>query len=125
MCLRKIFRKRRKPDNEIDALLAAFDKSKLKPMPGSYYEVVVYVDMPDGTKKERRTQHKTLEEAQAVADSFKVGEDIDLFGNGCQPAHWDRCKRQIKIGKHAYPTVPYRRRPQDISGTTAHCYSFV
>ena len=89
MCLRKIFRKQRKTDNESDMLLSAFDKSKLKPMPGSQYEVAVYIDMPDGTKKERRTQHKTLEEAQAVADSFKVGEDIDLFGNGVEGKIYD------------------------------------
>ena len=72
---------------------------------------------------------KLLPAPKSTIGKFEFEHDdsfcVYIGETNCQPAHWDRCKRQIKIGKHAYPTVPYRRRPQDISGTTAHCYSFV
>ena len=80
MCLKKIFRKR-KQDDVIDLLLSAFCESHSSPKGRFTHEVVVFIDLPDGTRKERRTIHKTSEEAKTVLNNFKPCDYIKIDDN--------------------------------------------
>ena len=81
MFLTRIFRKNRQYSDEIDNLLAAFNESYNNARGCSEYEAVVHIDLPDGTTKERRTKHKTSEEAEAVLNRFKIGDEFKIDDN--------------------------------------------
>lgn len=44
---------------------------------------------------------------------------------GCQTAHCGRCKPHADFGENTSPIEPYRYRPQNYSGMTADCRSFI
>ena len=81
MFLTRIFRKNRQYSDEIDNLLAAFNESYNNTRARSEYEAVVHINLPDGTTKEHRTNHKTSEEAEAVLNRFKIGDELKIDDN--------------------------------------------
>ena len=50
---------------------------------------------------------------------------LDICAIRCQTAHCGRCKPHADFGENTSPIEPYRYRPQNYSGMTADCRSFI
>ena len=68
--------------------------------------------------EEEQKEFPNLKEIYAIA--VKALEEVQ-----CQTAHCGRCKPHADFGENTSPIEPYRYRPQNYSGMTADCRSFI